>query len=123
MARTLACPRTQSGREQSTHSICPCPRTIRVRAQSAPTDTVTNSPHPRTHCDLNSPGTGIVRGHKLSADSPQSRTVHVGELVTDPTSPRTSTGKELSAPAHSGFHFVASTFHVHIRMIASYVLI
>ena len=77
MARTLACPRPWSGREQSTASICPCPRTVHVRAQSANTGMVTTRPHPRTCRRLNSPGTGLGRGHKLSADRPHPRIDHV----------------------------------------------
>src|SRR2546426_150311 len=110
MARTLACPRPQSSREQSTDSIYPCPRTLHVRAQSAPTGAVTTCPHPRTHHSFDSPWASIGRGNKLSADSPQSRTIHVRELVSNEHSPRASAGKKLSTPSYSGFHIVACTF-------------
>src|SRR5436190_1080999 len=110
MAANAANPRTRTVHKQGASASYPCPRTIPVRAQSAPTGAVTNCPHPRTHHSFDSPWAGIGSGHKLSADSPQSRTVHVSELVTDENSPRTANGKELSAPAHSGFHIVASTF-------------
>ena len=65
----------------------PRTRFIRVRAQSAPTGSVTNCPHPRTHHGFNSPWASLGRGHELSADSPQSRTVHVRELVAAEHSP------------------------------------
>jgi len=67
----------------------PQTRFVRVRelSMSAPTGAVTNSPHPRTHHGFNSPRPGIHSGHELSADSPQSRSVHVSKLVTDQNSP------------------------------------
>ena len=103
MATSGANPRIRTDPNQDAHANYPCPRTIHVRAQSAPAIAVTRRPHPR-------PGTVIDSRHQLSANSPQSRTVHVSELVTDRDSLRTATGNEFSAPAHSRFHLVAITF-------------
>src|SRR6266567_8718726 len=110
MAANAANPRPRTVHKQTATAAYPCPRTIHVRAQSAPTGAVTNCPHPRTHHSYNSPWASIGSGQKLSADSPQSRTVHVGELVAHENSPRTAIGKELSAPALSRFRAVSSAF-------------
>src|SRR6266545_6780696 len=104
MAANAANPRPRTVHKQTATAAYPCPRTIHVRAQSAPTGAVTNCPHPRTHHSFDSPWAGIGSGHTLSADSSQSRTVHVRELVAAENSPWPSVGKELSASSHAGFH-------------------
>jgi hypothetical protein len=82
-----AIPRPRTVREQNADAAYACPPTVRVGAQSAPAVAFTNSPHPRTHYGFNSPGPGIGSGRNLSADSAQSRTVHVREHVADENSP------------------------------------
>ena len=102
MARTLAFPRPRSGREQSTDSICPCPRTVHVREQSANTSTVTTRAHPRTcprlkqSANRHQPRTPTFR--KLSANFPHSRTVHVFILAALSDALRPDTGQRTHLP-------------------------
>ena len=98
LARTLACPRPRPSREQSTDSICPCPRTVPVRVQSADTGTVTTRTHPRTCPSFNSPGTGLGRGHKPSANSPHPRIVHVLNLAALADARRPDNGQRTTLP-------------------------
>lgn len=70
MATNAVIPRPRTVRKQSAAADYPCPRTVHVRALSAPTDAVTNSPQPRTLHSFNSPRTGNGSGHRLSPHSP-----------------------------------------------------
>ena len=110
MAANAAIPRTRTGPVQGADSNHLRPRTVHIHVQATPTGAAANSPHPRTRISLNRSQTGIRPERTLSADSPQSRTVHVHNLVTDRNCPRTSTGRELSASQHRRIRFTAHQF-------------
>lgn len=101
-------PRTRQIRDQEQSQITMQTPTIHVREQFM--SALSPCPQSRTHHSFTSPRAGISNGRTLSADSPRSRIGHVSKLVTDRNSPRTATGKTLSAPTHSCFHLVVIAF-------------
>ena len=96
-------PNTGRGLKPSVSTNSPCPCSVHANRRA-------NSPHPRTRKASTHSQTGIRPEHALSADSPQSRTVHIRNLITDRNCPRTSTGRELSTSRPRRIRFTAHLF-------------
>jgi hypothetical protein len=109
-ATNAAIPRTRTCHKQVADAIYPCPRTVHEHVQSTQTDAGAISPQPRPSNSFNRPQSGSGSEHRLSADSPQPRTVHDRNLAADQHLPRTSTGRTLSEPLHRRVHLPARQF-------------